>query len=71
MQGRFDRWDRAANGVLFALYHLHVPWVIPRPCSTGSSRPTRPGVRRALVGIAVHSARSVIFAALVLALVFR
>lgn len=30
MQGVFGRWDWAGNGVLFALYHVHVPWVIPQ-----------------------------------------
>jgi len=30
MNGRFGRWDWLANGVLFAVYHLHVPWVIPQ-----------------------------------------
>jgi hypothetical protein len=29
MNGVFGRADRAANGVLFAGYHLHVPWAIP------------------------------------------
>jgi membrane protease YdiL (CAAX protease family) len=30
MQGAFGGADWLANGVLFALYHLHTPWVIPR-----------------------------------------
>lgn len=29
MRGAFGRWDWLANGVLFAVYHLHVPWAIP------------------------------------------
>ena len=29
MQGVFGRWDWVANGALFAVYHLHQPWVIP------------------------------------------
>ena len=29
MHGAFGRWDWLANGVLFAVYHLHVPWAIP------------------------------------------
>ena len=29
MNGAFGRWDWVANGVLFAAYHLHVPWTIP------------------------------------------
>ena len=29
MKGAFGRFDWVANGFLFALYHLHMPWVIP------------------------------------------
>lgn len=29
MKGVFGRWDWVANGVLFGLYHLHMPWGIP------------------------------------------
>jgi hypothetical protein len=29
MNGVFGRRDWLANGVLFAAYHLHVPWVMP------------------------------------------
>ena len=29
MKGRFGKWDWAANGVFFGLYHLHMPWGIP------------------------------------------
>jgi Type II CAAX prenyl endopeptidase Rce1-like len=29
MNGAFGRGDWVANGVLFAGYHLHVPWVVP------------------------------------------
>lgn len=28
MEGIFGKWDWAANGVLFTLYHLHQPWGI-------------------------------------------
>jgi membrane protease YdiL (CAAX protease family) len=73
MQGTFGRWDWVANGFLFAMYHLHVPWVIPQTllvdtfALAGSSR----RYRSALMGICVHSAQSVYFTALVLALVLR
>src|SRR5512132_3117060 len=30
MNGAFGRRDWLANGVLFAVYHLHVPWIIPQ-----------------------------------------
>ena len=29
MNGVFGRGDWVANGLLFAGYHLHVPWAIP------------------------------------------
>ena len=29
MKGVFGRWDWVANGVLFGVYHLHMPWSIP------------------------------------------
>ena len=70
MNKQFGRWDWVANGALFALYHLHVPWVIPAGLLdtfilAGPSK----RYRSALVGIAVHSAQSVVFLALTLSLV--
>jgi len=29
MKGVFGRWDWVANGVIFGVYHLHMPWGIP------------------------------------------
>jgi len=29
MKGVFGRWDWVANGIVFGLYHLHMPWSIP------------------------------------------
>jgi membrane protease YdiL (CAAX protease family) len=29
MHGSFGRWDWVANGFLFGVYHLHMPWTIP------------------------------------------
>ena len=29
MNGVFGRWDWVANGVIFGLYHLHMPWGMP------------------------------------------
>jgi len=29
MKGIFGKWDWLANGVIFGLYHLHMPWGIP------------------------------------------
>jgi membrane protease YdiL (CAAX protease family) len=72
MQGTFGRWDWVANGVLFALYHLHVPWVIPQTLldSFLTAYPSK-RYRSALVGIVVHSAQSVYFSILVIVLVLR
>jgi len=72
MSGVFGRWDWAANGVLFGLYHLHVPWAIPRTFLDTFilAYPSR-RYRSALIGIAVHSAQTVVISALVLALVLR
>jgi membrane protease YdiL (CAAX protease family) len=72
MSGAFGRWDWAANGVLFGFYHLHVPWAIPRTLldTFVLAYPSR-RYRSALIGIAVHSAQTVVISALVLALVLR
>jgi membrane protease YdiL (CAAX protease family) len=35
MNGAFGKWDWAANGVLFGLYHLHQPWGIPGSILSG------------------------------------
>jgi membrane protease YdiL (CAAX protease family) len=70
MNGVFGRRDWIANGVLFAGYHLHVPWMIPTVLfdmfilAYPSKR-----YRSALIGIAVHSAQSVVALAIVLSLV--
>jgi uncharacterized protein len=70
MNGAFGRGDWLANGVLFAGYHLHTPWVIPTTLfdSLIVAYPTK-RYRSAWIGIAVHSAQSVVLAVLVLTLV--
>jgi membrane protease YdiL (CAAX protease family) len=70
MQGVFGRWDWAANGALFAVYHLHTPWVIPWTLLDAFilSYPSK-RYRSALIGIAVHSAQSVVILGITLALV--
>jgi membrane protease YdiL (CAAX protease family) len=70
MAGAFGRRDWIANGVLFAVYHLHVPWVIPAamvPIEAYSAK----RYRSALMSIAVHSAQSVFILGMVLALVVK
>ena len=72
MNGTFGRFDWLANGVLFAGYHLHVPWAIPVALFDTAvvAYPSR-RYRSALIGICVHSAQSVVLTALLLALVLR
>src|SRR3954452_4372903 len=70
---RFGRFDWVVNGVLFACYHLHEPWVIPQTilvdtfAEAGLSR----RYRSALIGIAVHSTQTVFFLIIGLTLVLR
>jgi membrane protease YdiL (CAAX protease family) len=72
MRGAFGRWDWLANGILFGLYHLHIPWSIPANLldtffiSWPVSR-----YRSALLGICVHSVQTVVFTAMLLALVLH
>jgi membrane protease YdiL (CAAX protease family) len=70
MAGSFGRWDWLANGVLFAGYHLHMWWAIPRILfdALTLALPSR-YYRSALIGIAVHSAQTVVLTALVLPIV--
>src|SRR5215203_7562271 len=73
MQGAFGRWDWVANGVLFAAYHLHMPWVIPATMlgdTFALSYPSR-RYRSALIGIIVHSSQSVFVLALTLYVVLQ
>jgi uncharacterized protein len=70
MNGVFGERDWVANGVLFAVYHLHMPWVIPAALLDTFilSYPSK-RYRSALIGIAVHSAQSVAILAVTLSLV--
>ena len=70
MNGAFGHRDWLANGVLFALYHLHVPWVIPGGLlDTFLLAYPSKRYRSALIGICVHSAQTVVLGLGVLALV--
>jgi uncharacterized protein len=73
MRGAFGRWDWVANGFLFALYHLHMPWVIPETLLIDTFAIAYPSrrYRSALIGIIVHTIPSVVVLALVLALVLQ
>jgi CAAX protease family protein len=67
----FGRRDWAANGILFAGYHLHTPWMMPATLIVDTFAICYPARRyqSAWIGIAVHSAQSVVVGATVLALV--
>jgi membrane protease YdiL (CAAX protease family) len=70
MNGAFGRVDWVANGLLFAGYHLHVPWAIPGTLLEmfTTAYPTK-RYRSAWIGIAVHSAQSLFLGILILTLV--
>ena len=69
----FGRRDWLANGVLFACYHLHEPWVIPQTLLVDTFAEALPArrYRSSLISIAVHSGQSVFFFVIALALVLR
>lgn len=71
MQGAFGRADWVVNGVLFATYHLHMPWAIPGALldTFWMSWPSR-RFRSAWFGIVVHSMQSVVILVLALLVVF-
>ena len=70
MNGAFGDRDWVANGVLFAVYHIHIPWTIPVNLvdTLLISYPVK-RFRSAWIGIAVHSAQTLVFTLLVLKLV--
>ncbi len=72
MQGRFGRADWLVNGLLFGLYHLHVPWAIPNALldTLILAYPAR-RYRSALLSIAVHSAQSVVIMLAVISVAMR
>ena len=71
MNGAFGRRDWLANGVLFAVYHLHEPWVIPAPLLVPVEAFAAKRYRSALVSIAVHSVQTVFVLAIVLSLTLK
>ena len=72
MRGVFGRADWLANGLLFALYHLHMPWAIPKALldTLALAYPSR-RYESAWLGIIVHSLQSVLIVGASLALVLR
>ena len=71
MRGVFGKRDWVANGTLFAAYHLHQPWDIPRTLVDGIFLIAYPSRRyqSAWMGIIVHSTASVFALIFVLTLV--
>jgi membrane protease YdiL (CAAX protease family) len=70
MNRAFGRGDWAANGVLFAAYHIHMPWVIlPTLFDMFTLAYPTKRYRSTWIGIAVHGSQTVLFAPLALALV--
>jgi len=59
--------------LLFACYHLHVPWVIPQTLLVDTFALALPARRwrSSLIAIAVHSAQTVFFFVIALVLVLR
>jgi hypothetical protein len=71
MEGVFGRWSWLANGVLFGLYHVHIPWVILQNVISGPLVLAFPSWRFRSTGMAisVHAAQSVYAVVLILVLV--
>ena len=71
MNRAFGRGDWAANGVLFAGYHIATPWMMPATLLIDTFAIAYPAKRyqSAWIGIVVHSAQSVVVGAVILALV--
>ena len=71
MKGAFGRGDWVANAMLFGLYHLHEPWLMPGTLVVDTFAYVYPSRRyqSTWIGIAVHSAQGVFFALILLALV--
>lgn len=70
MHGAFGDNDWKVNGVLFAFYHLHVPWAITNAILDGPMLAWfTKRYRSAWIGIAVHSAQTVVLSLIVLGMV--
>lgn len=71
MAGVFGRWVWLANGLLFAIYHLHLPWSVLAQFVGGALFFSLPAwrFRSTWMSIIIHSGQSVYFAFLVLAMV--
>jgi membrane protease YdiL (CAAX protease family) len=70
MEGVFGKWDWVANGVLFAVYHVHEPWFILAQLDgiILFALPAR-RFRSTWLAIIVHSVQFVIFLPMILVVV--
>jgi len=70
MQGVFGKYDWVANSVLFGLYHLHKPWMIPSVI-VGSLAITWPArrFRSNWMAIVVHGVEGLFLLVMVLAVI--
>jgi membrane protease YdiL (CAAX protease family) len=71
MRAAFGKRDWVANGALFTLYHLHMPWVMATTLVDGIFLMAYPSRRfqSAWMGIIVHSLQSIVVIGVILALV--
>ena len=70
MEGVFGKWDWAANGVIFGVYHLHQPWGIPGAILAGLIFAfSGKRFRTNLFPIILHSGQSVFIFILILGMV--
>ncbi|WP_455382290.1 CPBP family intramembrane glutamic endopeptidase [Salinispira pacifica] len=70
MRRVFGRWDWLGNALLFALYHVHKPWVIPSAFLSGIVY-SYPGsrFRCSWYGVIVHGVEGLFFLVIILGLV--
>ncbi|HET7035856.1 MAG TPA: CPBP family intramembrane glutamic endopeptidase [Thermomicrobiaceae bacterium] len=71
MGGVFAAWTWVANGLIFALYHLHQPWSIPTASVDGIFLLALPAwyFRSTVVPLIVHGSQSIYFLVLVIGIV--
>ena len=68
MKRVFGRGDWAANGVLFAAYHVHMPWLMPGTLLFDTFAMAYPSRRfqSTWIGLIVHGSQSIFFGAILL-----
>lgn len=73
MKRVFGRRDWLANAALFTLYHVHMPWLMPGTLAADTFAYVYPSRRfqSTWIGIVVHGGQTLVFGALVCALVLR